>query len=466
MKARHLSTFFIFFFGALGGLLFGFDTGIISGASPLIESNFNLGTEQTGFIVSSVLIGSSIGALSIGSLSDRFGRKRLLVLASILFLIGSSLSMFAQGFISMVIARIILGFAVGSASALTPAYLAELADAPHRGSLGTMFQLMITLGILLAYVSNLSFLHHNLLGLRDWRWMLGSALIPALLLFVGSMILPESPRYLVEKGRIDEARDVLHELRAKTNQDPDKELSDIQMVANQPKGGLKELFTFARPAVIVAICLMLLQQLVGINSVIYFLPQVFIKGFGFPESNAIWISVGIGIVNFVCTILAYNIMDKFNRRTILLFGSIVMATSIGILSVLNFTLNVADAAVPTMILIGIYIFGFAVSWGPICWLMIGEIFPLNVRGVGNSIGSAANWIGNFIVSQFFLELLHVFNNNVGGPFAVFTFFAIVSIFFVIYMVPETRGKSLEEIEMEMRQKAALKAAAKNAPKAN
>lgn len=199
MKARHLSTFFIFFFGALGGLLFGFDTGIISGASPLIESNFNLGTEQTGFIVSSVLIGSSVGALSIGSLSDRFGRKRLLVLASILFLIGSGLSMFAQGFVSMVIARIILGFAVGSASALTPAYLAELADAPHRGSLGTMFQLMITLGILLAYVSNLGFLHHNLLGLRDWRWMLGSALIPALMLFVGSIILPESPRYLVEK---------------------------------------------------------------------------------------------------------------------------------------------------------------------------------------------------------------------------------------------------------------------------
>ena len=462
MRARHLSTFFIFFFGALGGLLFGFDTGIISGASPLIESNFNLGTEQTGFIVSSVLIGSSVGALSIGSLSDKFGRKRLLILASILFLIGSGLSMFAQGFVSMVIARIILGFAVGSASALTPAYLAELADAPHRGSLGTMFQLMITLGILLAYVSNLGFLHHNLLGLRDWRWMLGSALIPALMLFIGSIILPESPRYLVEKGNIDEARDVLHELRAKTNEDPDKELSDIQMVANQPKGGLKELFTFARPAVIVAILLMLLQQLVGINSVIYFLPQVFIKGFGFPESNAIWISVGIGIVNFLCTILAYNIMDRFNRRTILLFGSIVMALSIGILSILNFTLKVQDATVPTMILIGIYIFGFAVSWGPICWLMIGEIFPLNVRGVGTSIGSAANWIGNFIVSQFFLELLHMFRNNVGGPFAVFTFFAIVSIFFVIYMVPETRGKTLEQIEMDMRKNAALKSAAKAA----
>lgn len=460
MHARQLSVFFIFFFGALGGLLFGFDTGIISGASPLIENNFNLGIEQTGFITSSVLIGSSIGALSTGTLSDHFGRKRLLLISSILFLLGSGLSMAAVGFVSMVIARIILGFAIGSASALTPAYLAELADAPHRGSLGTMFQLMITAGILLAYVSNLGFLHHNLLGIRDWRWMLGSALIPAVILFIGSLILPESPRYLVESGKINEARDVLHELRKNTHEDPDKELSDIQKIADQPKGGLKELTTFARPAVIVAILLMLLQQLVGINSVIYFLPQVFIKGFGFAESNAIWISVGIGVVNFVCTILAYLVMDKFNRRTILLFGSIVMAISIGILSVLNFTLSVQNAAIPTMILIAIYIFGFAVSWGPICWLMLGEIFPLNVRGVGNSIGSAANWIGNFIVSQFFLVLLSMFHNNVGGPFAVFTFFAILSIFFVIYMVPETRGKTLENIEMEMRQKAALKKAVK------
>lgn len=460
MHARQLSIFFIFFFGALGGLLFGFDTGIISGASPLIENNFNLGIEQTGFITSSVLIGSSIGALSIGTLSDHFGRKRLLLISSILFLLGSGLSMAAVGFVSLVIARIILGFAVGSASALTPAYLAELADAPHRGSLGTMFQLMIAAGILLAYVSNLGFLHHNLLGIRDWRWMLGSALIPAVILFIGSLILPESPRYLVESGKINEARDVLHELRKNTHEDPDKELSDIQKIADQPKGGLKELTTFARPAVIVAILLMLLQQLVGINSVIYFLPQVFIKGFGFAESNAIWISVGIGVVGFVCTILAYLVMDKFNRRTILLFGSIVMAISIGILSVLNFTLSVQNAAIPTMILIAIYIFGFAVSWGPICWLMLGEIFPLNVRGVGNSIGSAANWIGNFIVSQFFLVLLSMFHNNIGGPFAVFTFFAILSIFFVIYMVPETRGKTLENIEMEMRQKAALKKAVK------
>jgi len=450
---RHLSTFFIFTFGALGGLLFGFDTGIISGASPLIESNFNLNIAQTGFITSSVLIGSSVGALGVGPLADRFGRKRLLILAAILFLLGSSLSMVAVGFWSMVIARIILGFAVGSASALTPAYLAELAPAERRGSLGTLFQLMITLGILLAYVSNLGFLNHNLLGVRDWRWMLGSALIPAAMLLIGGLMLPESPRFLAEKGHTEEALSVLKMLRKNTTDDPNKELADIEMVAHQPKGGIKELLTIARPAVVVAVGIMLLQQLVGINSVIYFLPQVFIKGFGFAEGSAIWISVGIGIVNFVVTVLATFIMDKFNRKTFLMFGSIVMAVSLGILAILNFTVNIHAAAIPTMILIAIYIFGFAISWGPIAWVTIGEIFPLSVRGIGSSIGSAANWIGNFLVSQFFLVMLSYFHNNVGGPFAVFAVFAVLSMFFVHYLVPETRGKSLEEIEMELRHQA-------------
>lgn len=447
---HRLSTSFIFIFGALGGLLFGFDTGIISGASPLIETNFSLNIAETGFITSSVLIGSSLGALSIGPLADRYGRRKLLILAAILFLVGSSLSMVAMGFVSMVIARIILGLAVGSASALTPAYLAELAPADRRGSLGTMFQLMVTLGILLAYVSNLGFLHHNLLGIRDWRWMLGSALIPAAALLIGGLLLPESPRFLVEKGKVDDARNVLKYLRQDSDVDPEKELNDIQSIAHQQKGGLKELFTVARPAVILAVGIMLLQQLVGINSVIYFLPQVFIKGFGFAESSAIWISVGIGIVNFLVTIIAYSVMDKFDRKKLLIFGSIVMAVSLGILAVMNFTMSVQQTAVPTMILIAIYIFGFAISWGPIAWVMIGEIFPLSVRGVGSSIGSAANWIGNFIVSQFFLVLLDAFHNNVGGPFAIFGVFSVLSIFFVHYLVPETRGKSLEQIELDLR----------------
>ena len=433
-----LNSAFIFTFGALGGMLFGFDTGIISGASPLIESDFGLSVSQTGFITSSVLIGSCAGALSIGALSDRFGRKKLLIVSALLFLLGSGLCASSTGFAMMVCARIILGLAVGAASALTPAYLAELAPKERRGSLSTLFQLMVTFGILLAYASNLGFLNHNLFGIRDWRWMLGSALVPAALLLLGGLLLPESPRYLVNKGDTRNAFKVLTLIRKDVDQTQVQiELDEIKAVAAQDtKGGVRELFRIARPALVAAIGIMLFQQLVGINSVIYFLPQVFIKGFGFPEGDAIWVSVGIGVVNFA-------------RKGVLIFGSIVMTVSLAVLAVMNFVGDVAVLAVPTMILIAFYILGFAVSWGPIAWVLIGEIFPLSVRGIGSSFGSAANWLGNFIVSQFFLVLLDAFGNNVGGPFAIFGVFSALSIPFVLRLVPETKGKSLEEIEKEM-----------------
>ncbi|KFI47521.1 MULTISPECIES: sugar porter family MFS transporter [Bifidobacterium] len=446
-----MNSAFIFTFGALGGMLFGFDTGIISGASPLIEADFGLTVSQTGFITSSVLIGSCAGALSIGALSDRFGRKKLLIVSAILFLIGSGMCATSTGFLMMVAARIILGLAVGAASALTPAYLAELAPKERRGSLSTLFQLMITFGILLAYASNLGFLNHNLLGVRDWRWMLGSALVPAALLLIGGLLLPESPRYLVNKGDERNAFKVLTLIRKDVDQaQVQLELDEIKEVAAQDtKGGVRELFRIAKPALVAAVGIMLFQQLVGINSVIYFLPQVFIKGFGFPEGDAIWVSVGIGVVNFVSTIVATMIMDKFPRKKMLIFGSVVMTVALAILAVMNFVGDVAVLAVPTMILIAFYILGFAISWGPIAWVLIGEIFPLSVRGIGSSFGSAANWLGNFIVSQFFLMLLAAFGNNVGGPFAIFGVFSLLSIPFVMRFVPETKGKSLEEIEEEM-----------------
>ena len=354
-----LNSAFIFTFGALGGMLFGFDTGIISGASPLIESDFGLSVSQTGFITSSVLIGSCVGALSIGTLSDRFGRKKLLILSAILFLIGSGMCATATGFLMMVAARIILGLAVGAASALTPAYLAELAPKERRGSLSTLFQLMITFGILLAYASNLGFLGHNIAGVRDWRWMLGSALIPAALLLIGGILLPESPRYLVSKGDERNAFKVLTLIRKDVDQTQVQlELDEIKEVAAQDtKGGVRELFRIARPALIAAVGIMLFQQLVGINSVIYFLPQVFIKGFGFPENHAIWVSVGIGVVNFAATIVATLIMDRFPRKKLLVFGSVVMTVSLAALAILNFTGDVSTLAVPPPT-------GLAISWSP------------------------------------------------------------------------------------------------------
>lgn len=451
-RAGHsLNSNVIFVIGALGGLLFGFDTGIISGASPLIEKSLHLSVSQISFVTSAVLIGSCVGALSVGGLSDKYGRKLLLFCASILFIIGALMSAFAPDFIVMVIARIILGLAVGSASALTPAYLAELAPKERRGSLETLFQLMITAGILLAYMANIGFINHNLAGWADWRWMLATAVIPAVALFIGSIILPESPRYLIRVGKKAESHQVLTRLRPDyTAEQIDGEFNDIETAdAEVHKGGVKELFTIARPALIAAIGIMLFQQLVGINSVIYYLPQVFIQGFHFSDSSAIWISVGIGVVNFLSTIVATIIMDKFPRKKLLTWGAFVMGASLAILCIINYTINIETAATYTIILIAIYIFGFAVSWGPIAWVLIGEIFPLSVRGVGSSFGSAANWLGNFIVTQFFLIILAVFHNNVGGPFGIFAFFSFLSIPFVMRFVPETHGKSLEEIQDEL-----------------
>lgn len=451
---RSLNSNIIFVIGALGGLLFGFDTGIISGASPLIEKALHLTVSQISFVTSAVLIGSCVGALTIGGLSDKYGRKLLLFISSILFIIGALMSAFAPDFIIMVIARIILGLAVGSASALTPAYLAELAPKERRGSLETLFQLMITAGILLAYVANIGFLNHNIAGWADWRWMLVTAFIPALALFIGSIILPESPHFLIRMGKEDESQQVLTQLRPSyTAEQIKSEFHDIQNANSQNhKGGVKELFTIARPALIAAIGIMLFQQLVGINSVIYYLPQVFIEGFHFSASSAIWISVGIGVVNFLSTIVATIIMDKFPRKKLLIWGAFVMGVSLAILCVINYTINIETAAVYTIILIAIYIFGFAVSWGPLAWVLIGEIFPLSVRGVGSSFGSAANWIGNFVVTQFFLIILALFHNNVGGPFGIFAIFAFLSIPFVMRYVPETHGKSLGEIQDELLKK--------------
>lgn len=446
-----LSSNVIFVIGALGGLLFGFDTGIISGASPLIEKSLHLTVSQISFVTSAVLIGSCIGALSVGGLSDKYGRKVLLFASSILFIIGSLMSAFAPDFIIMVTARIILGLAVGSASALTPTYLAELSPKERRGSLESLFQLMITAGILLAYVANIGLLNHNIAGWADWRWMLATAILPAIALFIGSIVLPESPRFLIRKGRKDESHQVLTQLRPTyTAAEINNELHDIQNAdAEVHKGGVRELFSIARPALIAAIGIMFFQQLVGINSVIYYLPQVFIEGFHFSASSAIWISVGIGVVNFLSTIVATMIMDKFPRKKLLIWGAFVMGASLAILTVINYTVNIESAAIYTVILIAIYIFGFAVSWGPIAWVLIGEIFPLSVRGVGSSFGSAANWIANFIVTQFFLIILALFHNNVGGPFGIFAIFSFLAIPFVMRYVPETHGKSLEQIEDEL-----------------
>jgi sugar porter (SP) family MFS transporter len=450
MKVK-INVGFIFFFGALGGLLFGFDTGIISGVSPLVRDDFGLGDWQVGLITSGVLIGSTVAALSTGALSDYFGRKKLLIASAVVFVLGAIACASAVGFVTLFLARIFLGLAVGAASALVSPYLAELSPAKHRGALSALFQLMITIGILGAYAVNLVVLNIGLNQGDEWRWGVGSAFIPGLLMLVGALLIPESPRFLVKIGKADEAKKVLEHLRKNTGEDVGHELIEIKEAANQPKGTVVELFTVAGPAVLAAVGIMVFQQLVGINSVIYYTPTIF-ETFGFDIEDAIYVSIIVGVVNFATTVLAIFLMDKYGRKQFLYFGSVVMAIALLSLTILGIAFDPQEVAVPSIILVAVYIFAFAISWGPIAWILIGEIFPLSVRGIGASVGSAANWIGNFLVSLLFPVLLHI-NGNISVPFAIFGGFAVLSIFFVKFLVPETRGKTLEEIEHDLRERA-------------
>lgn len=444
---RKLSPTFIYFFGALGGLLFGYDTGVISGALLFIEKEswqVSSWAWMEGWITAAVLMGAVIGAVVIGPMSDRFGRKRLLLLSAVIFFIGALGSGLSGSAEMLIISRIILGIAVGSASALVPTYLSELSPAKIRGGVSTMFQLMIMTGILLAYISN-----YALKGVSgNWHWMLGLATVPAALLFVGGMFLPESPRFLVRHNDEQGARQVL----AMINDDSDSidaEISDINLMANEEAhGGLQELFgKMSRPVLIMAIGLAIFQQVMGCNTVLYFAPSIFVS-VGFGASAALLAHIGIGIFNVIVTYIAMKNMDKVNRRWMLNFGAWGMGISLVLMSAgMMLDTHFGFAKYLAVIALTVYIAFFSATWGPVMWVMIGESFPLRIRGLGNSFGAAVNWAANWIVSLTFLPLLSFFGT--GKIFLIYAACCFLSIWFTSKKVIETKGKTLEQIEAEL-----------------
>lgn len=435
-----VSSKFIYTFGALGGLLFGYDTGVISGAILFIQKQLHLSSWTEGIVVSAVLFGAIFGAAVISPLSDKLGRRKMVLTSAAIFFLGSLGSAFATSTGFLIAARVILGIAVGGASALVPMYLSEVAPAKARGSLSGLNQLMIMTGILLAYVVNFIF-SGSVIG---WRLMLGFAAIPAAILFIGTLLLPESPRFLVREGRIAEAKAVLAQIR--TTDEAKAELAEMQdQFATTKMGTFKDLFTkFARPALTIGIGLAILQQIMGCNTVLYYAPTIF-KNVGLGSSAALIGTIGIGIANVIITAIAVSAMDKFGRKTLLTFGGIGMAVSLAALAVLvHFSAGSAVMGWLTVLFLAIYIMFFCATWGPILWIMIGEIFPLAIRGLGVGISSVINWIANLGVALFFPSLLAKF--GIGDLFAAFAIICVVAIVFVHAKVFETRGKSLEEIE--------------------
>src|ERR671916_130200 len=432
---------------ATGGLLFGYDTGVISGALLFIRQDFELTSFLEGIIVSFLLVGAMVGALSGGPLSDRIGRRPTTLLAAIIFGVGAVAVAFAPSVAFITLGRFLLGLGVGLASMIVPLYIAETAPASRRGALVSLNQLMITIGILLSYIVGVIFT-----PIEGWRWMFGVALLPALILGIGMFMLPESPRWLFEHGRVDKAREVLG--RSRSPEEVDLELREMEEIKRleqeQARVSYKELLApYVRPALVIGIGLAIFQQITGINTVIYYAPTI-LQGVGFSEGGAIAATaVGVGLVNVGFTILAVRIIDRAGRRPLLIVGLIGMTVSLALLGVVFATGGAGGAAgVLATVCLGLYIASFAISLGPVFWLMISEIYPLNIRGKAMSVASLANWGSNWLVALTFPVLLATLGG--AGSFWLFAALGVVAWFFVYFRVPETKGTTLEEIEAEVR----------------
>ncbi len=441
----------VYFFGALGGLLFGYDTGVISGAILFINDELGLTPFLEGLVVASILLGAAVGAGSAGPLSDSLGRRNLILIAGVLFAVGAVGAALAPNVPVLVLFRVVLGLAVGAAALTVPLYLSEIAPTEIRGAISSLNQLMITVGILAAYVANAI-----LASAGAWRWMFALALIPALVLLVGMYYMPETPRWLVSQDRDDEARDVLR--RDRDEEAVEKEIRDIREVEEQEEGGLRELLaSWVQPALIVAIGLAVFQQTIGINTIIYYAPTT-LTNVGYGNEAVIYANLIIGVVNVGMTLVAIRLIDRAGRKSLLLIGLVGMVLSLAVLGFSSLLLPqpshpLDPAAVITLACLAGFIISFAGTWGPTVWVMLPEVLPLRIRGTAMGIAIFLHWIANFAVSQTFPIFLDSF-----GPGITFLGYAIIGVlafFFVSALVTETKGRSLEQIEADLQNKASF-----------
>ncbi|HEY0387895.1 MAG TPA: sugar porter family MFS transporter [Gaiellales bacterium] len=443
-EARQESNPFLFLLAivaAIGGFLFGYDTGVISGALLYIKGDLHASSFEQEAIVAALLLGAALGAVISGYLADRIGRRRTKMLSGCVYTVAALACAFAQSANELIAARCVLGLSVGTASFVSPMYIAELAPKRIRGGLVSFNQLMIVLGILAAYIVNFS-----LTGVSDnWRWMLGIGAIPGVALAVGMFMMPESPRWLAEKGRDDDAREALQ--RARRTDDVDEELDEIHEVSSQT-GRLSDIFSGAvRPMLVVGMGLAIFQQIVGINTVIYYAPTI-LSFTGKSTAGAIGQTVFIGVTNLVFTVIAILLLDRLGRRVFLLVGTAGLTVGLVLLGLFfhssSLQQNQSWLALAALI---IYIASFAMGLGPVFWLMISEIFPLTVREPAMAACTVANWTFNFLVSFTFLSL----TTGIGkaGTFWLYAGIGVVAFLFFLFKVPETKGRTLEQIEEEL-----------------
>ena len=421
---------------ALGGLLFGFDTGVISGAIHFIKIEFNLNAYQEGFAVSNLMIACVIGALLAGPIADWTGRKKVLILCAVLFTVSAILSALPRSFTELVIARFIGGMGVGMASVVSPMYIAEISPAKIRGRLVALNQLAIVVGILLSYLSNWLLVDT---GINNWRYMLVAEILPAITFLVGLFFIPESPRWLTKEGLEKEALDVLNVVAGAANSD--YELQEVKKSLAEKSTSLKELLhPSLRRVLIVGILFSLFAHITGIDTIIYYGPIIFLES-GFKTDSALLASVMIGITNLIFTFVGMAMVDKAGRKFLLLVGLAGMGIS---MMLVGFCMQ-SDmiSAKWTLLWIMTYIASFAMSIGVVIWVYLSEIYPTRVRGQALSVATMVLWLGNVILTQLFPVMMERFG---GGTFYIFSFICLLAFIFTWTMVKETKGVSLEEIE--------------------
>lgn len=444
---------------ALGGFLFGFDTAVVNGAIIALTKAFNASSWLTGLAVSLALLGSALGAFCAGQIADRYGRVKAMLIAAGLFTIGALGSGFAFGIWDFIFWRLLGGIAVGIASVIAPAYIAECSPAEMRGRLGSLQQLAIVLGIFVALLSDYSIAALAgsaelpfLFGIDAWRWMFLTAAIPAVIYGMAAWTIPESPRYLIAQGREQEAAIILTKI---VDSNVSSKIADIRKtILKDRKPHLSDLFGKSGrllPIVWIGIGLSVLQQFVGIN-VIFYYSSVLWRAVGFSEQDSLKLTIITGVVNIITTLIAITFIDKFGRKPLLLVGSIGMTVTLGTLTVIfgNAALDtsgnptlIGSAGIIALIAANLYVFCFGFSWGPVVWVLLGEMFNNKIRTSALSIAAAVQWIANFVVSTTFPPLLQYF--GLGVAYGLYTISAAISIFFVAFFIKETKGMELEQM---------------------
>jgi len=449
---------------AMGGLLFGFDTGVISGAMPYFQASFGIDNSMVAKITTAVLVGAALGALFCGRITDMVGRRKVILAAAVIFAIGAVGSGLAASPWQLIAARLFLGIAVGVSAFAVPLYIAEISPAKVRGRLVSMFQLMITIGILVAYLSDVAFADDA--NIECWRPMFYVGVIPAVVLLIGMWFLPETPAWLFLKGRDEQGRRILERIEDPSQVEESIALTRRELQQSKQQAGWREIFKpWLRSALIIGIGIMFFQQTVGINTIMYYCPKIFLMA-GFSDNiTAIWAAVGVGVVNVVFTLLSIYFIDRLGRRRLYFLGMTGLAVSLAALAAcFAFNASLGEGGKwLSIILVFIYVAFFAISIGPLGWLIITEVFPLKVRGRGASIGSLTVWVFDIIVTLTFLRIVKALtipgteitvggqsDGNPAGAFLLYALVAVAGIVWGYFFVPETKGVPLEKIEQHWR----------------